>query len=87
MSVFHAKAVWDNAELSKTDPFIQMSCMDITLDNCVKLKNGKADFLCLRDTIHYQLFADMLTSALSTYRVACVTNMSAAPHVIRVQDV
>ena len=63
MSVLHSKAVRNNAELSETDSLIQMSGVDITLDNCVELQYFKSDFLCPSDTVKDELFADMLTSA------------------------
>lgn len=87
VTVLHPKAFRDNAELREADPLIQMSGVDIALDNSVELQDLKADFLCLRYTVKHELFADMLTSAFGADRVARVGDMPAPPDIVRVQNV
>ena len=87
MSVLHPKAFRDNTELSEADPYVQMTSMDIALNNSVELKNFEAYFLCPRDTVKHELLADMLTPAFRADSVARVADMSASPDVVGVQDV
>ena len=87
MSVLHPKAIRDNAELSESNSLVQMPGVDIALYNSVELQDLKADFLCPRDTVKHELFADMLTSAFGADRVARVGDMPAPPDIDRVQNV
>ena len=87
MSVLHPKAVRDNAELSKAEPLIQMSGVDIALNDRVELHYLKAKSFCLFKAVPHELFADMLTSAFGADGVARIGDMPAAADVIGVQNV
>lgn len=47
MPVFHTESAWNNPQLHKTKPFVQMSGMDIGCDNCIELQHTESQFLAL----------------------------------------
>ena len=87
MSVLHPKAIRDNAKLSKSDPLVQMTGMDVALNNSVELKNFEAYFLRPRHTVKHELLADMLTPAFRADSVARIADVSASSNVVGMQDV
>ena len=87
MPVFHPETAGDRAELYETEPFVQMACMDVALHNGVELEDTEAEFFCLLQAIRHQFFTDMLPAYGRRYSIACVAEMSAASHIVRVQDI
>ena len=87
MAVFHSKAIFDCSKLNKSKPLIQMSCVNIRCYNCIELKNSKTVLLSLNKTIAHKFFTDMKSAKIFVNRITCITNMTAAAHVIRVQDI
>ncbi len=87
MTVLHAEAFLDHSELPKADPLIQVSGVDIAFDYRIELKDHEAALFCLCHAIQHKLFADMLTSAFGADGVACIADVTAAPDVVRVQDI
>ena len=87
MPVFHTKPLGDSPQLRKTEPFVQVSCMYIRRNNCIKLQNRKAVFAPLFNTIQYQFFSNMQSSSMRTHRVTRITDMAASSDIVRVQDI
>ena len=62
MSVFHPEASGNGPQLRKTQTFIQMSCMSITLHNGIELKNSEAlQILSNYNNNPYDLTASKMT--------------------------
>ena len=61
-SVFHAKTSWDRAELGKTKSLVEVSGMDIALDDGVELEDAESVRLGLFKTIEDKFLADVLSA-------------------------
>ena len=87
IAVFHSKAFCYCSKLNKTKAFIQMSCVNISCNNSVKLKNSKAVFLSFCKTICYKFFADMKSAEFFCDCIACITNMTATADIVWMQNI
>ena len=87
MTILHTKAFRNCSELNETEPFIKMPCMDICRHYSIELKNTKAVLLSLKQTIRNKLFADVQSPALRFNSIACIADMTAPAHIIRMQDI
>ena len=87
MPVFHTETTRDCAKLYKAEAFIQMARMCVGCHDRIKLKHTKSMQFSLFQTILYQFFTDMQASCIPVDRIAGITDVSAAPNVVWVQDI
>lgn len=87
MSVFHQKSAWNDAELLKAQPFIEMTGVGIGTDDSVKLKDPEAVYFSLFHAIHDKLFPDVQTADGRSDGITCIADVTAAPDVVRVQNI
>ena len=87
MSVLHAESSRYGAKLYKAQPFIQMSGMHIACHNRIELQHAVAVGFALHKTVQYQLFTDVQSPAVPAHRIAGIADMTAASHVVGMQDV
>lgn len=73
--------------MGEADPLVQMSGVDITLDNSVELKNLIAYFFRPCDAVKHELFTDMLPSAFGADGIARVADVSASADIVGMKDV
>ena len=63
MSVFHAEAAGDDAELDEAEAFVEMPRMGVGGDDGVELQHAEPDPFALHERIHDQFFADVQPAA------------------------
>ena len=86
-SIFHTKTFRYRSNLHKAQSFVQMTSMNIIFHYSIELQNSKAMLLCLRKTISYQFFTDMLATTICSNSVTCICNMPAAADIVWMQDI
>ena len=87
VSVFHAKALWYNAKLHKTEFFIQPPRTHIAFYHSVELQHAKAVFFSRCKAVAHKQLAYPLPLAPAAYRKACVAYMTAPADVVRVKNI
>ena len=87
MAVFHSKPFRDGAELDKSETFVQVARMSVAFDNGIELQDSKSVLFSLFKAVLHEHFADMLASGFWRNRIACIRNVTATAHVVRVQNV
>ena len=87
MPILHAKASRNGAELRKSQPFIQMSSMEIAFYDSIELKHSKSQLFSFLKTIQYQLFSNMLSPRIRGYSIAGIADMPASSNIIWMQNV
>ena len=60
--VFKQEAFGNHAELGKAELLVELECRGVRGDNGVELQNPETDFLCFREAILHEKFADVLTA-------------------------
>ena len=61
--ILHPESTWNGSKLDKAKPLIQVTSMDITLDNRIELKDTKADPSSLLKAAFHQTLADVKPTA------------------------
>ena len=61
--VLHPEAPGDCTKLNKSQPLVQMTGVDIALNNGVELQYPETKILCNLQAVQHQLFTDMLSTA------------------------
>ena len=87
VSVLEQEPLGNHSKLRKSEFLVEFECRRICRNNRIELQNPKADFLGLREAILYEKFSDMLTALVLLDRIARIRNMSAAPDIVRVENV
>ena len=64
-----------------------MARMDIAFDDGVELEHAESVRLGLGEAVKHELFADVHPAAVRTDGIAGVRNVTAAPHVVGMEDV
>ena len=61
--------------------------MDIGRHYCIKLEQAKSLLLCSFHAVLYQPLSNVKPSAVRAYPIAGIADMTAAPHIIRMQNI
>ena len=61
--ILHPEATGDCTKLNKSQPLVQMTGVDIALNNSIELQHPETKILCNLKTVQHQLFTDMLSTA------------------------
>jgi hypothetical protein len=85
MTVFHPESARNSPKLFEAKPLVQMPCMRICSDHCVKLYDPESMPLGLDKTIVYQLLPNMQPSAFRADRITGIAAMAAPSDIVRVK--
>ena len=86
-AVLVQKSARNHAKLCESQLFVQRQRTRVALDDCVELQHAKSARFSLCNAVLYQFFTDMLSAHGLFEGVACVADVSAASHIIRVQNI
>ena len=64
VAVFHSESVRDGPQLFETEPFVQMSRVNVVFDDSVELEDFESQFFSFFEAVEHQLLADMQSAHL-----------------------
>jgi hypothetical protein len=86
-AVLVQKSARNHTKLCESQLFVQRKCARVALDDCVELQHAESARFPLFQAVRNEFFTDMLSAHGLFDGVACVTDMTAASHIIRVQNI
>lgn len=86
-AVLVQKSARNHAKLCESQLFVQRQRALVALDDCVELQHAESARFALFQAVRDEFFTDMLSAHGLFDGVACVADMTAAAHIVRVQDV
>ena len=85
-AVLVQKSARNHAKLCESQLFVQRQRTRVALDDCVELQHAKSARFSLCNAVLYQ-FSPICCPRTVFDGVACVADVSAASHIIRVQNI
>ena len=86
-AVLVQKSARNHTKLCESQLFVQRKCALVALDDCVELQHAESARFPLCNAVLYQFFTDMLSAHGLFDGVAGVADMTAAAHIVRVQNI
>ena len=87
ISVLHTEALWDNTELRKAKPLIQVQSMDIGGNDGIELKYAETKTgTCFQRMLH-QLFPNMQSPLTFFNSIAGVADMTATAYIVWMENI
>ena len=87
MTVFHPETTGNHTQLDKAKTFIEMSCVNITGNNSIKLQDAETMEFSLNKTVGDQFLSDMKSPCLGADCIAGIADMTAPADIIRMKNV
>ena len=86
-TVVLSKTAGYRTQTSKTQFLIKPERRHIACDHRIELQDAIPHFLCLFHAVANEFLSDSLAAMGTLHRITCVTDVSASPYIIRMQNV